>query len=81
MEVWVKGGRKKGEKSERGKGGKNWRGIWNEEGRRKFERRMEEVRWKEGGGRMEQEEMEREVREAVIEVERELRGKVEGKRG
>lgn len=74
VEVWIKGGRKKGEKSERGKGGKNWRGIWNEEGRREFERRMKKVRWKEGG-RMEQEEMEREVREAVREVERELRRK------
>lgn len=80
VEVWIKGRRKKGEKSERGKGGKNWRGIWNEEGRREFERRMERVRWK-GGGRMEQEEMEREVREAVREVERELREKGGRKRG
>lgn len=36
---------------------------------------MEKVRWKERGGRIEQEEMERKVREAIREVERELRGK------
>lgn len=38
---------------------------------------MEKVRWKEGGRRLRQEEMEREVRE----VERELRGKGRRKRG
>lgn len=74
-----KKGGQKGEKSERGKGGKSWSGIWNEEDCREFERRMEKVRWKEGGRRLRQEEMEREVRGAVREVERELRGREEEK--
>lgn len=39
---------------------------------------MEKVKWK-GGRRLRQEEMEREVREAVREVERELRGREEEK--
>lgn len=81
VEVWIKREGQKGEKSERRKGGKSWRGVWNEEGRREFERRMEKVSWKEGGRRLRQEEMEREVREAVREVEKELRGKGERKRG
>lgn len=42
---------------------------------------MEKVRWKERGRRLRQEEMERDVREAVREVERELRGKGRRKRG
>ncbi|XP_067212233.1 golgin subfamily A member 6-like protein 6 [Linepithema humile] len=81
VEVWVKGEgqRQKGKRSgNRGKG-KIWRGVWNEEGCNKFKQRIEGLKSGEEEMRVEWEGIERKMKEAIKEMERDL-GKEEGKR-
>ncbi|XP_067208444.1 golgin subfamily A member 6-like protein 25 [Linepithema humile] len=82
LEVWVKGERqgKKGRKSGSRGEGRIWRGVWNKEGCKEFKQRMEGIKLGEKEIGVEWEGMEREMKEAIREVERKL-GKEEGKKG
>ncbi|XP_067217103.1 LINE-1 retrotransposable element ORF2 protein [Linepithema humile] len=81
VEVWVKGEgqRQKRKRNESREKGKIWRGVWNEEGCKKFKQRMEGLKSGEEEMRVEWEGMERKMKEAIKEVERDV-GKEEGKR-
>ncbi|XP_067207866.1 golgin subfamily A member 6-like protein 22 [Linepithema humile] len=82
LEVWVKGERqgKKGRKSGSRGEGRIWRGVWNEERCKEFKQRMERIKLGKKEIGEEWEGMEREMKEAIREVERDL-GKEEGKKG
>ncbi|XP_067208522.1 golgin subfamily A member 6-like protein 22 [Linepithema humile] len=82
LEVWVKGERqgKKGRRNGSRGEGRIWRGVWNEEGCKAFKQRMEGIKLGEKEIGVDWEGMEREIKEAIREVEKDL-GKEKGKKG
>lgn len=76
LEMWIEGKRRGGKRG-RGKrgGGKKGRGIWNEEGKKKFKEKIEAWEGKEEEG-IEEEwvGMEGRIKEVLLEVEKEMEG-------